>query len=171
MRTCAALLLLGLSGSAGLAAAPVPKHLMKEGDTTEQGKLQGVWKFTSVRLGGTEVSVEKTGGSDMRVEIRGDTMTVTSSQGNVAPQRVTAKLKLDTADGVKRFSTTNTQKTDTDGKPTGKEEDVSCGYAIDGDTMTWAMVPGANGKAVFADPAKPGANAILMVFTRVKDKN
>ena len=169
MRTCAALLLLGLSGSTALAGAPVPKHLLKEGDNTEQGKLQGVWKLTSLRVGGTEVGGEAAAGIEMTMEIRGDAMTARVAQGPA--HRVTAKIKLDTADGVKRFSTTNTQKTDADGKPTGKEEDVTCGYAIDGDTMTWAMIPGANGKATPADPAKPGANAILMVFTRVKDKN
>ena len=175
MRTCAFLLLATLSGSAvvftGTPApgAPVPKHLMKEGDNTDQGKLQGVWKLTSIRIGGTEIGGDIATGVDMTMEIRGDTMTANVMPGPT--QRVTAKIKLDTADGVKRLSTTNTQKTDTDGKPNGKEEDVTCGYAIDGDKMTWAMVPDANGKVAPADPAKPGANAILMVFTRVKDKN
>jgi uncharacterized protein (TIGR03067 family) len=175
MRTCAFLLLASLSGSAivltGTPApgAPVPKHLMKDGDNTEQGKLQGKWRLTSIRLGGTEIGGNVAAGIEMTMEIRGDTLTANVMQGPT--QRVTAKIKLDTADGVKRFSTTNTQKTDADGKPNGREEDVTCGYAIDGDKMTWAMVPGANGKAELADPAKPGANAILMVFTRVKEKN
>ena len=175
MRTRAFLLLAALSGSvvvlAGTPApgAPVPKHLMKDGDNTEQGKLQGKWKLMSLRLGGMEIGGDIAAGIEMTMEIRGDTMTARVAQGPA--QRITAKIKLDTADGVKRFTTTNTQKTDTDGKPAGKEADVTFGYAIDGDKMTWAMVPGANGNAELADPAKPGANAILMVFTRVKDKN
>src|SRR5262245_49033366 len=37
------------SGFAG--AAPVPKHLMKEPENTEQSKLQGKWKLESLRLG------------------------------------------------------------------------------------------------------------------------
>jgi uncharacterized protein (TIGR03067 family) len=156
-----------LSGAALLAngpsvASPIPKHLMKDGNA-DQAKLQGKWKLTSLRIAGRDVGGDIAKTMNMTIEVRDDSFTSTTNQG-----RVIAKVKLDSVDGVKRFATVNTQKWSADGKHLGGEDDVSLGYLIEGDKLTWAMVPGANGKATMADPGKPAANAILMVFTRVK---
>jgi uncharacterized protein (TIGR03067 family) len=170
VRTIPLVLLLGLTANAA-AAAPVPKHLQKGGDNTEQGKLQGVWKLKSLRVAGMDLGTDQAGGISMTIEIRGDTMTATTSAGNAAPTGITAKIKLDTVGGLKRFTTTGTRKTGADGNPAAAEQDVSAGYAIDGDTLSWAMNPGADGKHTAADPAKADQGVVVFVFTRVKDRN
>jgi len=155
----AAVLLLGNSGSPA-SAAPVPKHLMKEPENTELAKLQGKWKFESLRIGGRSVPR----GPGLTLEIRGDKVLYTS--GDLV---TTADIKLEAADGVKWFKATNSQRVDGDGKPIGKAEDGTYGYLIDGNTLTMAM--GIERNQVDADPAKPTDKTILMVLTRIKDKN
>jgi uncharacterized protein (TIGR03067 family) len=161
---------LTFAGSLGVAA-PVPKHLMKEAENTDQAKLQGKWKLESIALGGMPLpnnAAGPNGGLEMILEFRGDKLTVTGPNDNV-----TATIKLDTVDGVKRCATVNTQKLDKDGKPAGKEEDVTFGYIIDGDKLTFAvrMDPGSGKSTTAADPSKPGTDTVLIVFTRVKEKN
>jgi uncharacterized protein (TIGR03067 family) len=162
-------LVLTFAGSSGVAA-PVPKHLMKEAENTDQAKLQGKWKVESVGFEGTPVTKDANGPDDAHVltlEIRGDQLTVTG--GN----NFTAKIKLDTDGGVKRCTTVGAQKLDQDGKPAGKEADVAFGYIIDGDKLTLAerINPRGNKATTVDDPSKPGTGALLWVFTRVKDKN
>jgi uncharacterized protein (TIGR03067 family) len=169
MRTRVLVLLAGLVAVAAwgpASASPIPKHLMKDAGNADQAKLQGKWKLKSIRFQGMDLGGEAAAGIQMTLEIRGDTMTAVA-QGH----RVTAKFKLDTVDGVKRFASTGGQKQDGDGKPLGKEEDQSFGYAIDGDTLTWAMRIADPNKGPPVDPAKAGADAAVIVFTRVKDKD
>jgi uncharacterized protein (TIGR03067 family) len=168
MRSAAFLLLVAAVSAATGTAAPVPKHLMKEGDNTEQSKLQGKWKLESIQLG--EMNL---GGAAIGIEgyfeFRGDQLTV-SMQG----QTVTATVKLDTADGLKRLATTNTKKVGADGKPAGKEDDVTFGYVIEEDKLMIAVradLAGGGKMTGPIDPKKPGPNGVVMVLTRIKAKN
>jgi uncharacterized protein (TIGR03067 family) len=165
MRT-AAFLLLACTASAGTAgAAPVPKHLVKEAENTEQSKLQGKWKLESIEIGGMNLGLPET--IDGTFEFRGDKLTV-AMQG----QTVTATVKLDSADGLKRLATTNTQKVGADGKPLGKEDDATFGYVLDGDKLMIGTRPNAAGRGSGPiDPKKPGEGGVVMVLTRVKAKN
>jgi len=156
-------LFVSLGAPAG--AAPVPKHLVKEADSSEQGKLQGRWKLESISLANMPVPV---GGKEleMTLEIRGDTLTATT-MGRVT----TAKVKIDAADGLKRLAATNIQTLNADGKPIGKEDDAAFGYTLEGDKLVLASNIGGTGKGNAADPAKPGDSTAVMVLTRIKDKN
>jgi uncharacterized protein (TIGR03067 family) len=158
MRTAACFL---LTASAALAA-PVPKHLMKDGDNGDLAKLQGKWKLVSLQFGETELRGGVAADLNMVFEFRGDSMTVTAND-----QTVKAKIKLDTIDGFKRFATIDIQKVSMDGKPVGKEEDATFGYLLDGDKLTLAT----SSEKTPVNPAKPVDTAVLMVLSRVKDKN
>jgi uncharacterized protein (TIGR03067 family) len=168
MRT--ALLLAAVSGLAVFstgsptAAAPVPKHLMKAAENPERDKLRGRWKLTGIRVGGQDVDVA--GALDMALEFRGDDVTVSVKQaGN--DQAMTAKVKLDTADGVKRIVLTDSRVVAGNAGNPGREGDGSLGYVLDGDTLTVAARQGAGGQQA-ADPANPGKDTVVMVLTRVK---
>jgi uncharacterized protein (TIGR03067 family) len=148
----AATLLVGVPAS----AAPVPKHLMKEAEDTEEAKIQGRWKLEAIGIGGMPQQL------DVTLEFRGTKMT-----GKSQDRAVSATIKLDITNGVKRLAMTNTQAVDGMGQLV-KEEDVSFGYCIDGDKLTLATTLNGNGAV---DPAKPGDNALVLVLTRVKEKN
>jgi len=145
------------------SAAPVPKHLMKEAENTEEAKIQGRWKLESLGVGG----IQPQGGGvqqqmEMTLEFRGDKMTVRSKD-----QVVSATIKLDIADGVKCLAITNAQSVDGMGR-TVREDDMAFGYCRDGDKLTLAMT--LEGYRT-VDPAKAGDNALVLVLTRIKEKN
>jgi uncharacterized protein (TIGR03067 family) len=177
MRTTVFLTLAVLSGfvipyacSAGVAA-PVPKHLMKEAENTEQSKLQGKWKLESTGIGGLPVRGNPNGpngGLDITLEFRGDKLTATGPQPTLV-----SKIKLDTIEGVKRCTTFDALQLGQDGKPDEKKDGEAFGYIVDGNKLTIAVrLDATGGKAnTAADPSKPNTDTILMVFTRVKDKN
>lgn len=169
MRTAAFLLCVGVAAVVGfsgtpMSAAPVPKHLMKEAENTEQSKLQGTWKLESVSLGNMPLQAGGQNALEMTLEFRGDKMS-----GNSQGKALSATIKLDVADGVNRLATINTQTTDNQGKP-AKEEDVTFGYVIDGDKLTLATTMGGKVKGA-VDPTKPGNDTVVLVLTRIKEKN
>jgi uncharacterized protein (TIGR03067 family) len=143
------------------AAAPVPKHLMKPKDDSEQGKLQGKWRLTAIKIGGMELGGGVAAGISLTVEFRGE---------KAGGQRMTAKIKLDVVNGVKRCITCEGQKLDPQGKPAGEEKDQAFGYKLEGDQMTWAIDQRGMGQGPLVDPANPGPNAAVFVFTRMKEK-
>jgi uncharacterized protein (TIGR03067 family) len=157
-------LVLTFAGSMGVAA-PVPKHLMKEGDNPEQLKLQGKWKLESKVVKGIGTSKP-----DVEIlEIRDNKLTITNTDTTFV-----ATFKLDAVDGVKRCNASDHQRVHNESKLATKEDDYSLGYSIDGDKLTMATRYYLdNGKLIMlaVDPSKPGKDAIVMVFTRVKDKN
>jgi uncharacterized protein (TIGR03067 family) len=138
-------------------AAPVPKHLQKDGES-EQTKFQGKWKVLSIKVGGMEIGAT---GFDMHLEFRGDTFTAIAND-----QTTTAKVKFDVVDGVKRMTTSESQTLGRDGKPVRTSRDESVGYTLDGDKLTVATTQ--DQKPI--DPAKADKNAIVMVLVRVKDE-
>lgn len=167
MRTAVILLVLGFAGvlqtGVPAGAAPVPKHLMKAPDNTEETQLQGRWKLENLAVGGG-IPQGGIGGPQMEItlEFRGTKVTG-SSQGRA----VSATLKLEIVDGFKRLAMTNTQTVDGTGKPV-KEDDVTFGYSIVGDKLTLATTLEGKGPV---DPTKPGNNALVLTFNRVKEKN
>ena len=94
-----AAVLLGVQAS----AAPVPKHLMKEAENTEEAKIQGRWKLENLGGGGDPAPGPGAAAGD-DTEFRRDKMTVHSKD-----QVVSATIKLDIADGVKCLAITNAQ--------------------------------------------------------------
>jgi uncharacterized protein (TIGR03067 family) len=177
MRFTAFLMLAVLSGFALMfagsmgVAAPVPKHLMKEAENPDQAKLQGKWKLESVGIGGMPVPGNPNGpngGLDITLEFRGDKLTA----GGMGTTLV-SKIKLDTIEGVKRCTTFDALQLGQDGKPDEKKDGEAFGYVVDGDKLTIAVrVDPAGDKAnMVGNPSKPNTDTVLMVFTRVKNKN
>jgi uncharacterized protein (TIGR03067 family) len=166
MRTAVIILVLGfatvLQTGAPAGAAPVPKHLMKAPDNSEEAQLQGQWKLEALDVG--KMPLQGVGPQQMQItlEFRGNKMT-----GNSQGRAVSATIKLDRVDGIKHLAMTNTQAVDGTGKPV-KEDDVTFGYCIDGDKLTLATT--LEGKTP-VDPTKAGNNALVLIFTRVKEKN
>src|SRR5205809_4073977 len=82
MRSAAFLLLATLTGFAvfrtgpAAALAPVPKHLMKEAENTEQAKFQGKWKLESLTFGNMALPAGAAGGIELTLEIRDSKLTV-----------------------------------------------------------------------------------------------
>jgi uncharacterized protein (TIGR03067 family) len=145
------------------SAAPVPKHLMKEAENTEETKLQGRWKLESLGVGGIQPQGGVGQQVEMTLEFRGTKLTGTSEG-----RGMNATFKLDIVDGVKRLAITDTKAVDRMGQPVA-EEDVTFGYCIiDGAKLTLAAT--IDGKRA-VDPAKAGDNALVLVLTRIKEKN
>jgi hypothetical protein len=139
------------------SAAPVPKHLMKEAENTEEAKIQGQWKLESFVIDKVPLQVA------ISLEFRGTKLTGTSEG-----RAISATIKLDIVDGVKCLAVTNMQVMDGMGQR-DEEEDTTYGYSIDGDKLTLVTSLGERKKLV--DPAKPRGNTIVLVLTRIKEKN
>jgi len=171
MRTTTSLLLfaasVALAASLGgtAVAAPVPKHLMKPIENTESDRLQWKWKLESLTIGNMALTGKE---FEMVLEFRGGAMTA-HGQGTVT----TATVKLDAADGMKRITTTTIRVANTQGMPLRNESDEAFGYTLDDDKLVLAMTVGADApKGIAADPTKkPADDVVVLVLTRVKDKN
>jgi uncharacterized protein (TIGR03067 family) len=148
------------SSGPGVAAAPVPKHLMKEPEG-EQAKFEGKWKVVSIRAAGEEL-VTGAATLDIEMEFRGDRLTATVRTGGKVSLTSTATVKYATG-GERQIRTTDERAVDGDGKPidndTGKDEPL--GYAFDGEKLLIAEK---------VDPLKAGPNDTVVVLTRVKEK-
>ncbi len=156
-----------LVASAGpAAAAPVPKHLMKEPEG-DQGKLQGKWKLQSLRMGGMDVGGDLAKSIDLVMEFRGDKLVVTANvPGQGGAMKSTGTVKFDPK--AKTITATQMEAVGPDGKPVNKSGPATqaMGYVLDGDKLTFASSTGGDRAA---DPAKPGPNTIVMTFTRLKE--
>jgi uncharacterized protein (TIGR03067 family) len=155
---------LTITGSMGVAA-PVPKHLMKETENTDQARLQGTWKLESLSIGGMPPAAYN---FETTYEIHGDKLTMRSEK-----HTATAIIKLDVVDGLKRLTMTSLKQVDPDGKPGEQLDDMIFGYTVAGDTFLLATRPAKDtGKTSEpVDPNKPGSEGVVRVFTRAKDKN
>src|SRR5262249_35666455 len=138
-----------LAGSAGIAA-PVPKHLMKAAENTEQSKLQGKWKLESTKTGP---------GEEVTFEIRDTAMTVFTAQG----EQKSGTVKFDTIDGFNRLSVTGVKRVGRDGRPGSGDENASFGYRFDGDKLILAARHEC-GNEVAVDPAKLTRDTDVFVF-------
>src|SRR6516225_604795 len=107
---------LTFAGSLGVAA-PVPKHLMKEAENTEQAKLQGKWQGESVSVGDLLLAGPGKAAWGMTLEISDNKFTFTSGGTE------TATFKLDTIDGFKRCTLTDREWTAPDRESLVKGED------------------------------------------------
>lgn len=124
----AALVLFGLAicfvssvGGRG-AAAPVPKHLMKEPDHPDLVALQGKWELTGLAALGYVNPPEGVARLQMTAEFGGDVVAVTSAGER---QRTTATARFDRNAKPRRMTFTGAKTTDLDGKP------------LDGPAMWW----------------------------------
>src|SRR5437763_62584 len=114
------------------AAAPVPKHLMKEPET-DKAKLQGKWKLQSLKLGEMELGPDLIGTLEMVFELRGDTLTATvNAAGTVQKSTATVKYPAAGGTGPKRISMTDAKTVDQNGKAVnnGGKKDDSFTYTI-----------------------------------------
>lgn len=158
MKVVASLMLAVLTGgvivftSAGVGAAPVPKHLMKE--IAEQNKLHGQWKVVSLRVQGAEIQMPGQPGQEMTYEFRQDNLTV-GMGGKGEP----FKIKLDEVNGVKRFAPADAAG------PAGPGKTFA--YAFDGENLLLSMPLGQAAQGQVIDPIK-GENAAVFVLVRVK---
>ncbi len=146
-------------GAVGHAAAPVPKHLMKEPDS-DKAKLRGPWKVQGLRHGGHDL-LAAIGKFEMVMEFDGDLCTTTITAGG-SPPRATMTVTYDTA--KRQLRSTNVRSFDADGKPAGEQPDQVSGYALDGDKLTLTTASGRTP----GDPLKPGPDDIVITLTRVK---
>lgn len=144
------------------AAAPVPKHLMKEAEGGDKAKLQGKWRVQSITFGGRNAE-EPLRGSEMVIEFRGDKLIATTTG---ATNRSTTGTVEFGANGTKRFTTVETTTADGGGAPR-TEQDEAFGFAFDGDKLLLGVSPGAGGKEA-PDPLKPGPGDGVIVLVRVK---
>ena len=166
MRIVALVMFAALMASAGspVAAAPVPKHLMKEPES-DQGKFQGKWKLQGLKMGGMDLGNNVPQTLNMLMELRGDKLIVSVNLPGQA-MKSTATVKFDSK--AKRISATQVEVVDGDGKPVNNPGPTTqaMGYALDGDKLVFASDQTG---AAAADPTKPGANTVVMTFTRVKE--
>jgi uncharacterized protein (TIGR03067 family) len=159
----AAFLLLASAVSAGTAAAPVPKHLMKEAENTEQAPIQGKWQLESVTVGG---QVRMPGANpEISFDLRDNTMTVNAASGLTK----TGVVKFDKDGGFRRIRITDVKRAGNAGGPAA-EDDASFGYRFEGDKLILAARR-QGAKEVAVDPKNAGTDAMVFVFVRVKDKN
>ncbi|MCI0703086.1 MAG: hypothetical protein L0241_18570 [Planctomycetia bacterium] len=143
------------SVGAMVAAAPVPKHLMK----APPSDLDGKWQFESMRRGAKPFDVPP---GAQTLEFRKDVLITVYHSG--AENQVISTAVLTHDPTKKRFSATRHQ--DINGRIVNP--DVTYGYAIDGDKLILATSQGPNLAFGAADPLKPGENDVVVVLTRVK---
>ena len=160
--------LVGSAGGLPVAAAPVPKHLMKEPENPDLALLQGKWKLTRIAFGGMDLTGEVLDQVDMSLEVRGDALVVTAAKQNM---RSTTTLKLDTNKNPRRIIFADGKATDLEGKPInnpGAEKMGTAIYKIEGDTFVMAAM--VDGKAGVPADFGGGQNTdvAVMTFTRVK---
>jgi uncharacterized protein (TIGR03067 family) len=144
-----------------VAAAPVPKHLMKAADG-DKAKLQGKWKVKSVQMGGKNILGGLGQNFDMVFEFEGDQIIATANIAGMV-QKTTATVKYDTKGTLK---TADMRTVDGNGKPVNTGKDEPAYYAFEGDKLLIAgAAPGGKG---VVDPLKPGPNDVVFVLVRVK---
>jgi uncharacterized protein (TIGR03067 family) len=164
MRTVATFALLAAPCLVGpLAAAPVPKHLMKGPEGTEAAKLQGKWRLESVLVGGRPGNLARRVAPTF--EFRGDALTIDDGG------RTTGKAGFDTVGGMKRITVSGMRAENKDGTLGRHEDDSGYGYILQGSTLILAATVGETGARTAADPTGLlGSNAITLVLIRVTEK-
>jgi uncharacterized protein (TIGR03067 family) len=152
-----------VSSSGARAAAPVPKEAAKE--EGDQAKLKGKWKVEALQQGGKDLLTILGDNFQMEVEFRGDQFTATANVGGTL-QKTTGTVKYGTPQ-ARQLTVTDSRTVGPDGKPvnTGKKEELF-GYAFDGEKLM--LGASTSGKAI--DPLKPGADDIVIVLSRIKEK-
>jgi uncharacterized protein (TIGR03067 family) len=161
---------IALVGFAGgpVAAAPVPKHLMKEPENPDLAALQGKWKLTRIGFGGMDLTGDVLDQIDMSLEVRGDTLVMTAAKQNL---RSTTTVKLDANSKPRRITFADSKATDLEGKPVnnpGAEKMGIAIYKVEGDTFVFAAK--TDGKAGIPEDfgGGPNTDTAVMTFTRVK---
>lgn len=147
----------------GAPGAPVPKHLMKDGDTGLE-PLQGQWKLTRVEFAGQPVPPAA---MDVVLEFRGGELRTVSEQQN---RRTTTAVKLDPK--AAQLGWDGATLTDLKGQPLkDPESEKPCAmrYKLDGDALVLAVnIGGDRAQAPKGFGGKDEPGVVTMTFTRVK---
>ncbi len=165
MRCAVLVLLVVLIGSAH--AAPVPKHLMKEGDHPDLAALQGKWRLTDIALNGTSLGPGILDQVEATTEVLDNTVAITLSKLNA---RLSGTFKLDTNASPRRLTSTDMKETDLNGKPSATldPEPFVMIYKIEGDTLVLAINTGDQKEAPKGFSGKDGESTASLTFTRAK---
>jgi uncharacterized protein (TIGR03067 family) len=164
----AALVLFGLavgfvsSGGSWVAAAPVPKHLMKEPENPDLAALQGKWILTGVALDGTALPAP-----EMILEVNGNTFVTVDVRGKL---RMTAAAELGATTNPRRVTFGDWKSTDLDGKPRANPGSaMGLGiYKLESGAFVLAVKCDNKDPAPADFTANPGSKTCTMTFTRAK---
>ncbi|AMV28977.1 hypothetical protein VT84_31575 [Gemmata sp. SH-PL17] len=165
MRCAVLVLLVVLVGPT--PAAPVPKHLMKEGEHPDLAALQGKWSLTDIGLNGTSLGPVILDQLEVTTEVRDNTVAITLSKLNA---RLSGTFKLDTNASPRRLTSTDMKETDLNGKPSATlaPEAFVMIYKIEGDTLVLAINTGDQKEAPKGFSGKDGETVASLTFTRAK---